>query len=202
MMKMKLAGVLVAGALFTAPLLAQTKDAKPGAPPDEKAMMEAFAKMGAVGENHKLLATMAGEWTHETKMWMAPGQPPEVSSGTVHAVMEMGGRYLHSLHKGSAIGQPFEGVATTGYDNLTGKFVSTWIDSMSTGIFYQTGTYDAAKKTFTYHGEMPDPMAPATILKVRTTTRLADADTFVFEWYETHEGQEARTLEVTYKRKK
>lgn len=198
-----LACALLAGALLCGPAQAQASDEKKAAPPvDQKAMMEAFAKMGAVGENHKLLAGMAGEWTMRTKMWMAPEQPPEETTGSVSSRMILGGRYLHALHNGSFMGQPFEGVSVTGYDNLTQRFVSTWSDSMSTGIYYQTGTYDPATKTFTYRGEVPDPLAGGAIAPVRTTTRVLDADTFVFEWYETHDGAEARTMEVTYTRKK
>ncbi len=200
---MKLQAMVLAAAVCAAPFAAQAADAKSAAPaPDEKAMMEAFEKMAAVGENHKLLAGLAGEWTTLTKMWMAPGQPPQESAGSASAIMTMGGRYLHSRHSGVVMGMPFEGVATIGYDNLTGRFVSTWADNMSTGILYETGSYDAATKTFTYHGQTTDPMAPGTPVPLRTTTRLVDADTYVFEWYETHDGHEARTLEVTYKRKK
>ncbi len=200
---MKVYAMLLATALTAVAVDASAADAKGAAPaPDQKAMMEAFEKMAAVGENHKLLATLVGEWTTVSKMWMDPTQPPMESAGTVSAMMTMGGRYLHSLHKGLVMGQPFEGVATTGYDNLTGQFVSTWADNMATGIFYQMGTYDAAKKIFTYEGKTPDPMAGGKLMRVRTTTRLVDADTYVFEWFETHDGQEARTLEVTYRRKK
>lgn len=196
---MRLRTMLWAIVLCGAPLGARAADAPA---PDEKAMMEAFAKMAAVGDNHKLLASLAGEWSTVSKMWMDPTQPAQESAGTASAVMTMGGRYLHSQHKGIVMGMPFEGLAITGYDNLTGKFVSTWADNMSTAIFFQTGTYDAATKTFTYRGESADPMAPGKPLPVRTTTRLVDADTFVFEWFETHDGREARTIEVTYKRKK
>jgi hypothetical protein len=196
-------GVCLAGVLAAAPLRAQSGDAK-SAPPamDEQAMAEAFARMAAVGDNHKLLSGLVGEWTSVTKMWMAPGQPPQESTGTASNTLIMGGRYLQSVHKSVVMGMPFEGLGTTAYDNLTGSFVSTWVDNMSTGIFYQTGSYDAASRTFVYRGEMADPMAPAKRLPVRTTLRLVNADTYAFEWYESHDGHEARTLEVTYKRKK
>jgi Protein of unknown function (DUF1579) len=183
------------------PAAAKTKAAP--AAPDEKTMMEAMQRMGAVGENQKRLETLVGEWTTETKMWMAPGQPPMSSPGTNSNRMLMGGRYLQSTFKGDAMGEVFEGLGTMGYDNLSGKYVTTWFDSMTTGIFYTTGAYDPATKTITTHGSTPDPIAPKTLLKVRTTTRFVDADTYVFEWYETHGlGKEAKTLEVSYKRTK
>ena len=36
------------------------------------------------------------------------------------------------------MGMPFEGIGRTGYDNVTGKYWSTWIDNMSTGCYLHT----------------------------------------------------------------
>ncbi len=47
----------------------------------------------------------------------------------------------------------FKGMAIEGYDNVKKKFVSSWIDNMSTMIMNSEGTYDAATKTFTYNAE-------------------------------------------------
>lgn len=209
-----LSAVVVSCSLLLAPGLAHAAAAKPAAKPapakakaapvpDQNAMMEAMQRMGAVGENQKRLEALAGEWTTETKMWMDPSQPPMSSPGTNSNRMLMGGRYLQSVFKGDAMGQVFEGLGTMGYDNLAGKYVATWIDSMTTGIFFATGAYDPATKTITLHGTTPDPMAPKTFIKVRSTTRFVDADTYLFEWYETHGvGKETKTLEVSYKRTK
>ena len=126
---------------------------------EDKAMMEAFERMGRVGENHKLLESMVGEWDAKVTMWMKPGAPPSESTGSMVTRAVYGGRYFHGTYKGDMMGQPFEGVATSGYDNVSGKFWSTWVDSMSTGISYSTGSYDPATKCITYTGEMADPMA-------------------------------------------
>ena len=45
----------------------------------------------------------------------------------------MGGRYLHGMFKGTAMGQPFEGASVSGYDNTKKKYFNVWVDSMSTG---------------------------------------------------------------------
>ena len=41
------------------------------------------------------------------------------------------------------MGTPFTGHGMTGYDNVTGKYWSTWTDSMSTGIMVSEGSCDA-----------------------------------------------------------
>lgn len=73
-----LATVSVAAAL---PLLAQAaKEKAPTA--HQQAMMEAWQKAATPGSNHKMLATLNGQWTFTTKMWMEPGASPETSTGT------------------------------------------------------------------------------------------------------------------------
>lgn len=204
----RLAAVLSVTALLALPAAAQSKDQTPpaGQPPqmsaEDKAMMEAFERMGRVGENHKLLEPTAGEWSAKVTMWMKPGAPPVESAGTMVTRSVYGGRYYHAAYKGEMMGTPFEGVATTGYDNLTGKFWNTWVDSMSTGLSYMTGTYDPASKSITFKGEMPDPMSPKTIVKMREVFKIGEADRQVMEMYETRDGKEAKTMEIVYTRKK
>ncbi len=193
-------------ALLGLPVAAQQKDKPQAAAPqmsaEDQAMMEAFERMGRVGENHKLLETTVGEWDAKVTMWMKPGAPPTESTGSMVTRSVYGGRYFHGTYKGEMMGQPFEGVATNGYDNVSGKFWSTWVDSMSTGIMYTTGTYDPATKSITYTGEMPDPLAPKTMVKFREVFRLADPSRQVMEMHETRDGKEAKTMEIVYTRRK
>ena len=182
---------------------ALAQQGQPGAPSaEEKAMMEAFDRMAKVGDNHKLLGAMAGEWNTVVRSWMKPGAEPMESKGVSSDRPVMGGRYIQTDFKGDFMGQPFQGFGMSGYDNVTGKFWSTWSDSMSTGVMHVRGTYDAASKPFTYRGEMPDPMKAGALVKFRETVKIVDADKHVFEMYETHEGVETKTMEITYTRKK
>ncbi len=188
------------------------KEEKPAAGgPDMKAMMEACAKAGALNENHKRLEAMVGTWDLKVKMWMDPSAPPQESTGTEVTKSVMDGRYFESETKGTMempgpdgklAKTPFIGKGLTGYDNLKKKFVNTWIDSMSTGIFMSEGTYDEATKSFTYRGDMDDMMAPGTKVPIRIVIRIAGPDSHVFDWHETRGGKEVRTMEITYSRKK
>lgn len=163
--------------------------------------MEAMMKAMAPGEAHKQLARMAGDWTFTNKMWMAPDAPPAESNGTMHAEMILGGRYVQSVWKGNMMGQPFEGHGTDGYDNLSQKHVSSWVDNMGTGILYMTGTCDAAGKVCTASGDMIDPMTnkPGAIKSVTTWT---DNDNFKFELFgRDGNGVEMKMMEMMLKRK-
>ena len=57
-------------------------------------MMKQMMELAKLNENHKLLASMAGTWTYNVTMWMAPGAPPSKSTGTAVRKAMMDGRYF------------------------------------------------------------------------------------------------------------
>ena len=171
-------------------------------------MMKQMIELAKLNENHKLLAELAGTWSTSVKM-MSPGEAPSTSTGSVNYKSIMNGRYVVGDHSGSmkmpgADGKmkdfTFKGMSTDGYDNVKQKFVSSWVDNMGTGIVTFEGTYDPATKTFTYTGEME--MAPGMKIPVRSVVKAPDKNHRIFEWYENRGGQEMKTLEINYTRKK
>jgi len=211
---------LLAATLAAAPAFAQTTASSPGAAPataaaaapsadDMAKMMAQMMEMGKVGENHKIIAGMAGDWTYTLKMWMDPSGKPQESKGTATRKAIMGGRYYLAEHKGKfqmpgpdgkMMDMDFTGMAIEGYDNAKKKFVSSWIDNMSTMIMNAEGTYDASSKTFTYNAECE--MMPGKTTKVREVIKIVDNDHHTFEWYDDAHGPEAKTMEISYTRKK
>ena len=186
------------GAVGLAASAAQEKG-KPGQ--DMEARIAAYKKAAAVTESHKLLEAFAGDWTTTTKTYMNPAGPPMESAGTASGHMIFGGRFVHLQHKGTMMEEAFEGILTAGYDNQKKKYVSTWIDSMSTSFTFGEGTYDAGTKTFTFAGEMDDA-ATGGRTKFRFLYRIADKDRITFEWYDNSSGKEAKEMESIYTRKK
>ena len=194
--------LLALGVLLALPVLAdgvQDKAAEEPAGPDMAAMEEAMTKAKTPGEPHRFLASLAGEWTYTSKMWMDPSQPPMESAGDSTKTMIMGGRYLQEEAGGEFMGDTFSGRGVTGCDNTTGHFVNTWIDNMGTSIIYSQGQRDG--NTLTLQGEYADPMTGQT-MKVRSVTRIVDEDHHVFEYYMTMPGaDEVKTMELSYGRK-
>jgi hypothetical protein len=162
------------------------------------AQMEVYQKHAQPGAPHKLLESMAGSWDTKMKSWMEPGQQPFESTGTCEQKMILGGRYLHQEFNGDMMGTPFKGIGISGYDNHIKKYVSTWIDSMSTSIFYFEGEADG--KTIIEECSHDDPVkGPMTW---RSVTRILDENTHVFEMYGAQAGgKEEKMLEITYTRK-
>ncbi|MCS7033037.1 MAG: DUF1579 domain-containing protein [Phycisphaerae bacterium] len=185
--------------------LASAEDPKPtgGQPPDQgfdAAMMEAWDKLMAPGEHHKMLEPMAGRFTYVNTFRMDPSQPEMTSQGTYEGTMVFGGRYLMSLHKGEMMGRPYEGLGILGYDNQLQKHVSIWLDSMGTGILRTEGTCADNGKSMTFEGEMPDPMQGGKLVAYRYKFEIPNEDEFSFHWWApgpTSELFEAMTIHYT-----
>jgi hypothetical protein len=178
-------------------------DAAPTQAPDaaQQATMEAWQKAGTPGPQHAQLAEhFAGTWDTKQTMWMDASAPPMVETGKSVDTAVLGGRQIQTDFKAQFMGQPFTGIGFTGYDNVRGKYVSTWADSMSTGTMVSEGEYDPATKTYTFRGQMADPTREGTMIPVRETIRIVDADHHVMEMFEPHEGQEVRTMQIEYTR--
>jgi hypothetical protein len=175
-----------------------------------KKMMEQMMELGKPGENHKLLADLAGNWSYTLKMYMDPttGKPSE-SKGTAVRKAVMDGRYFIADvtgkfqmpgKDGKMTDMNFKGMAVEGYDNVKKKFVSSWIDNMSTMIMNSEGSYAAATKTFTYNADCE--MMPGMKMKIREVVKVVDKDHHTFEWYEDKGTGETKTMEINYTRKK
>lgn len=167
---------------------------------DAEAMMEIYRKLGTPGAPHKLLAKMVGSWDTWTKSWMEPGKPPEESAGFCEQKMIIGGRFLQQECTGEMMGGTFNGIGFTGYDNHTEKFVSTWMDSMGTGIYFFEGPASADGKSFTQKSHYDDPVKGPMVW--RSVCKLVDNNTIIFEMYGTVQGgREEKMMEMTYTRK-
>ena len=113
----------------------------------------------------------------------------------------MGGRDLQTKFSGPLMGVAFEGIGITGYDNTAGRYQSVWFDNTSTVLMFMSGTQDAARKTIVLTGEMNDLAHPTIVIPVREVLTFVDANTHTMEMFETRNGRQIRTLELTYRRK-
>jgi hypothetical protein len=178
---------------------------------DMQKMMAQMMELAKPGENHKMLAGLVGTWTYTVKMWMNPADPTKAEEYTGVATrksildghyftLEVSGKMKMPGPDGKPKDMDFKGMSIEAYNNVSKKFEATWCDNMGTAIFMSQGTYDPATKTCTYTGEME--MIPGMKQKVRETVKYTDADHHLFEWYEDRGGQEAKTMEIAYTRKK
>jgi hypothetical protein len=180
---------------------AQQGQKKPEMTPEQKAEMEAYMKAGTPGAPHKMLASAAGNYDLKIKSWHEPGGPAMEEPGTATRSMALDGRVLVEQVKSSMMGMPYTGHGMMGFDNVTGKYWSTWNDSMSTGIMVTEGTCDAQGTTCTFTGSWNDPIKKAPV-KARMTTRWTSPTTEIFELYGPgKDGKEFKMMEITYTKK-
>ena len=179
--------------------------------PNAADMMKQMMEMSKLNENHKLLSSLDGNWDYTIKFWMNPdpNAKPQESKGTAvrksmmdgrFFVMDVTGKMDMPGPDGKKKEMTFKGMGIEGYDNVKKKFVGTWVDNMGTGIMMSEGTYDPATTTFTYTGEYE--AIPGMKQKIREVMKIADKDHMSFEWYEDRGGKEAKTMEISYTRKK
>ncbi|WP_179414919.1 DUF1579 domain-containing protein [Mucilaginibacter sp. E4BP6] len=160
--------------------------------------MKKYTDFMTPGDMQKILAAANGKWSEYITLWMAPGQPPSKSTGTVDYKMILGGRYQQGNISASFNGMPYEAVSITGYDNMKKLFFSSYVDNMGTGVLNMEGPYDAATKTITLTGIELDPMTGKE-MKMRETLKMVDDHTQVTAMYDITGGKEIKLMEITFK---
>jgi hypothetical protein len=148
------------------------------------------------GPEHELLKKWVGTWDTTMKM---PGDVAEVK-GVATYKMELGGLWLASSHEGEFGGMKFQGRGLDSYDAAKKKYVSVFVDNMSTSPLVMEGTYDKAKKILTMEGEGPGMDGKPT--KYKTLAEWKDDNTVVFTMYMGGAKEKESAFTITYKRRK
>lgn len=144
------------------------------------------------GPEHEALKKLEGTWDATMKFGGAE------SKGTMVYKMELGGLWLASSFDGKFGDGKFSGKGFDTYDATKKKYVSVWMDSMSTTPMMMEGDYDKEKKTVTLSGTGMGPDGPAS--KFKSVSVLKDDDTIHFSMYMGDAKEPAFTID--YKRKK
>ncbi|MBI2841379.1 MAG: DUF1579 domain-containing protein [Acidobacteria bacterium] len=210
MKRTSIAAVALAAVIGASPVLAQNSKEHPQGtehpkssehPASTDPMMKAWMEFATPGAPHQGLLGMVGTWDTTVKFFMDPANPSE-SKGTSTYTSLLDGRYVQEVADGSAMGMPFHGLGIYGYDNLTKKYVSCWIDNMGTGLMTGTGSMSADGKMLTWMSTSSDPMSGKE-QSYRSTMLQATADQYVFEMFGPGpEGKEAKMMSITYNRRK
>lgn len=189
----------VVGAVIAAPAFAQ-ESAMPEMTPEQQAEMEAYMKAGALGPQHERMAEDVGTWDVAVKSWMDPAAPPMESEGVANLTLHMGGRVMHEEFQGEMMGTPFTGMGRTGYDNVTGKWWSTWTDSMSTGIMVAEGECDE-NHNCTFVGTYSDPVKGGPVTNRYVSKRISPDEHYFAMYGPGRDGDEVKMMEMVYTRR-
>jgi hypothetical protein len=166
-------------------------------------LKKAIEQNGTPGSEHARLRALEGSFETHAKATFDPAQPAKEASGKAEQKLIFGGLFIKEDFEGVCplTGKPLHGIGYTGYDKAKGKYVSSWLDSLSSGIMLSEGTADAAGKVITFHGMCTDPITGKES-KVRQVLNIVDDHKYIFEMYRMGpDGKEFRSLEVTYTKK-
>ncbi len=194
------AGAVCMGALAFA-IAAGPEDQKgmPEMSAETAAEMQAWMELSQLNEHHEQLTKYVGEWDVAAWFKMDPNAPAMESSGSMVTEPVMGGRYTKSnFHMPEWMGAPFDGIAYMGYDNAQQKYVSTWMDSWSTGIMMSTGTMSSDGSQLIMMGTMQGPEGEE---MMKMVTEWVDDNTIVDRFYDLADGEWNLHGKMTYTRK-
>ena len=201
MIGMLLATAVTVSLAAPTPIQDKTKHGA-GAALDE--MAQAMMKAAAVGPQHEKLKALTGRWNVQGKYRMGPDAPWQEQKSTCTGELIIGGRFLEQHYQGEPMmgsNTPFEGIAIIGYDNGEQKYVSSWMDSMSTMMLTSQGTSDDGGKTITLRsGEFTCPMNGQR-LTMKTVFQIEGNDRFVIRGYTPGpDGKEFQGMELVHSR--
>lgn len=171
--------------------------------PQQMADMQACTEAGTPGAMHANLMKRVGTWTAKTQMWMGPDDKTGMTSNGTYTVTNfMDGRYVKGEMNGEMPGMgTFMGFCLAGYDNVSKKFVSTWVDNHSTGIMNGTGELSKDAKTinWSYDYNCPVNKKPT---KMREIETLKSDNEMTLEMFgaDPHSGKEFKMMHITFTR--
>jgi len=151
-------------------------------------------ELPVAGPETKALEKFVGQWTCEIG-----GPGGEKSSGTSRYRMELNGMHLSQELTADLGGFSFQGRGSTSYCPFRKKYVSMWIDSMSSSPTTMLGSMSEDGKQLTEEGQGPGMSGLA---DYKSTTQWQDNDTFVFTLYVVADGNQQELMSITYRRQK
>jgi hypothetical protein len=154
------------------------------------------------GAGHKALEPLVGTWSASVRCWMEPGAEPTVSSGKARVTWILEGRFLLEDFQGEFLGQPFQGMSITGYDNAKQQYNSVWLDDMHTSMFVSHGEAGTGSRLFTFAGKMDCPRTGEKDKLMKQVIRVISPDKHIFEMHDPSLGDKSKIMEITYTRNK
>lgn len=130
-------------------------------------------------EQHAWLQRLVGEWDTEVQCFMTPDGPPATHHGR-ECYRMIGGFWLHGETTGKDMEPPFRSVLTLGFDPGKGKFIGTWVDSMTSALWVYEGGLDETGNVLTLETEGCCPFHPGRPTKFRDVLEIKDKDHKVY----------------------
>lgn len=166
-------------------------------------VIAAYSQAATPGEEHEKLCEFVGDWSFEATTFLGP--KPETSAGTARFESILGGRYVVQTTRGKMLGQPFDGFALNGFDNVTREYFIFWADSWSTNVYEMRGLRPKQGEPLVLAGQARDALSPEG-RPWRMVQSWIENDEFRLEIFDTLERDgkptEVKAAELVYRRAK
>jgi hypothetical protein len=173
---------------------------KASAPRDEE-IADVLRMAMTPGEAQAKLEYMVGTFDVTIRTWVDPAEPPIESMATSVSTWVLGKRYVQQMLAGYVLGESWSGIGYAGFDNVSKKYVATYMDSGSTGMLWFTGTMsktgDIATMTATTNDEVTGEPVP-----IEMRVSVAPTGDHVTElWLGDATGVMSKVMELQYTRR-
>ncbi len=172
---------------------------------EQQRMLKLWQEYTSPGEKHKHLEYFVGEWESTQKIFsQQPGVEPRVRRQEIRVKSLFGGRFTEAHIKilQKIMGIDPAGTVITGHDNYRKKFWSVTFGNIGTDYSLMSGTLDETGKIRTDYGEMENFFSGEKY-RVKAVTTIIDENKYTYEYYRVDSsGNEIKTMEITYFRKK
>ena len=122
------------------------------------------------------------------------------SEGKAEFKWILGNRFIQQTYSGSMMGQEFDGLGLFGYDNYKKKFISTWVDSISTTKNDAEGLLDRSGKVINFYGTLDEYLTGEHDKPVKYVLDMSDEDQIRFEIHDLAIGKDSMVVEIRYTR--
>ena len=154
------------------------------------------------GAEHALLGQLSGTWSfQDAKLAFVKGTlvRKAIFNSRFYSVEMTGGKLQVPIAGGQMKEENYQSLQMEGFDNVRHKFFATFINNhIGSDIEFQSGTYDAVKKQWTYEWE--SELLPGQKTQNRRIVTITDSNHYIEEYFELQDGKAVKVRELDYTR--
>jgi len=201
-MRVECRSLCLSALLLGSAAFAPAQDRPAQKPAGDQALVTALQSAMTPGEGQKKLEFMVGTFDVKIRTWLDPSGPPIESTATAVCNWVLGNRYVQQMLAGYVGGEPWSGIGYAGFDNVSKTYVSTYMDTGSTGMEWYSGTMDAAGKLAKLTGTTHDEVTGKPLALEMRLSVAPNGDHVTELWEGDLTGKMAKIMELQYTRKK